>query len=198
MAEIGLIPQATLDAYAEPNCIYAILGYFDFATGVRRLWSGSGTLRNVGGHDWIGVASPDGTRLVTVSEVQLPTPNVASAIRVGLTGVDRDYIEAVFADAATVEGRKAELFIQVFDGDEQPIGDPISFDPDSYMTSVKYRAVKMQQREVSVTIEGTWSAKNFAPGAQLTDADQRRREPGDRICQFAGWTVQEIWGPTDA
>lgn len=196
MTDTGVFTAEEVALLGGPRVTYTILGRFDFASGTVHLWPGAGTLFGLGGHDWQGVTDPDGNRMVNISEVAMPEPGVASIIRVELTGIDADFIEAAYDDALEVEGRPAELFIQVFDANEDPIGAPKSLDPTSYMTAFSYRAGGIGERSVSISIEGIWSAKDFPPGARLTDIDQQRRNPGDRVCRFVGWTIEEIWGPS--
>lgn len=190
----GVFTDAQIARFSEEGVIYAILARLDFVTGTVRLWEGGMSI-DAGGYTWKGVADPDSNRIVMISEVVLPEPGVASAIRIGLTGINQAAIEAAVEDSAEVEGQPAELFICMFDGDEQPIGNPVSLDPASYMTAFSHSAKGMSERSVSITIEGTWSAKDFPPGAQLTDADQQRRHTGDRVCKFVGWQFEPYWGP---
>lgn len=195
MSDTGIFTDDQVVRFSEEHVCYAILARLDFASGSVYLWEGGGKL-TAGGQDWIGVSDPDGNRLVEIGEIVLPEPNVASAIRLGLTGLDATAIANVVADSAEVEGRPAELFICMFDADERPIGDPVSLDPLSYMTAFSYRVRGMSERSIAITIEGPWSGKNFAPGSQLTDADQQRRHPGDRVCKFVGSIAEVAWGPS--
>ena len=196
MTDTGIVPDAILPMLDAPHVSLALLGYFDFPSGVQHLWTGVGTLRNIDGHDWLGLGDPGGNRVIGVSEISLPEPNAAIAIEISMSGIDQAMVENIYMNPIASEGREAELFIQVFDGDDAPVGNPISIDPQMYMTQAKYRAKGTSMREVAITLEGTFSAKNFPPGAQLTDSDTQRRSPGDLICKYVGWTIEEVWSPS--
>jgi hypothetical protein len=189
----GLIDLATLERFRHPASgnTYMLLGRFEFVTGTRYLHEYAGDLV-AGGQTWVGVSKASGQRLASIGAVEYPMPNVATKVDIVMTGVDADYVRTLRTDEGEVEGRSAELFLLVLDKDDRPVGDPFPIFPDGTMTAPGFKA-RRGLREVSVTIESFWLNKNFPASARWNDANHGRRHPGDRVFQYTGGQVEEIW-----
>ena len=187
----GLIDLATLERFRAPSTSYMLLGRFDFVTGTRYLHEYAGDLV-AGGETWVGVSKASGQRLASIGAVEYPMPNVAAKVDIVLTGVDADYVRTLRTEEGEVEGRPAELFLLVLDGNDKPVGDPFPVFPDGTMTAPGFKA-RRGMREVSVSIESFWLNKNFPATARWNDANHSGRKPGDRLFQYVGAQVEEIW-----
>lgn len=195
MAVVGLVDPALEPYLAAPHVVAVILGEFHFGSGLQRLHTGTGTLLTNDGNEWRGVSDPGVNRVVNFGRFELPEPDTAPLIEIILSGVDIPFLQGVRASITEVEGRKAELFVQVYDPDTfQPVGDaPIKVFAEGRMSAPTIKFEKAGIRAVRLPIEGEWSSKNFAPGSRWTHADQQRLWPGDKIFEFVGTDVEERW-----
>jgi hypothetical protein len=198
MTEIGLVPESLFEVLSAPHVTLTFLLDAQFATGRVRMHPGWGTL-NVGGYEWLGVTDPSGVRAVEIGAVQLAEPNVAAKVDLSLSGVDLDFLRAVRRIATEnhreVEGRRADLYLVVFEPETlNPVTGLLPFFTDARMTAPSWRFDGMNSRQVTLGLEGIFSAKNFAPGGRLTTADQRRRYgTTDKFFQYVGGKLSYRW-----
>ncbi|WP_083656504.1 hypothetical protein [Mongoliimonas terrestris] len=199
MTTIGIIPEEYEALLSAPHVVLTVLAHMQFASGELRLHPGTGTLE-AGGLEWQGVTDPGQTRVVKIGPVQLPEVNVASKVDLTLTGVDTAFLREtrriVTSRHREVEGRRADLYLAVFrPGTDTAVTPPLPLFTNGRMTAPSFRFDGIGNREVTVGIEGVFSAKNFAPGGRYTTADQRRRYPGttDRFFEYVGAKLSYRW-----
>jgi hypothetical protein len=199
MAEIGIFPASYQSRLAADNVTYTILADLQFQSGRMRLHPGTGVL-TVGGFDWIGCGDPGGNRLIEIGSVELPTVGVAAVVELRMSGINVEFLRGVRRVLAEnyreVEGRRADLYFAVFYPETvTPIGNPIPFFTDARMTAPSFKMEGPNSRTVTLSVEGIFSAKNFAPNGRHTEADQRRRYPGaqDRFHQYVGANLSLRW-----
>jgi hypothetical protein len=196
MTALGVFPASVEDALSAPHVDRVMLARFDFGDGAggtvtRRFHAGVGTIR-AGGYDWLGVTDPGGTRVVALSFIELPTPQVLSKVDVTLTGVDSSFLSQVRQDVGLVYGAFAEIYMQLYvSGTAQPIGNPVTLFDNGRCGAPAFSAAAVGRRTLTIPIDGVWSARNFAPGGRINDADQKARYPGDRGAEAVGGVASE-------
>lgn len=163
----------------------AILGDFDFDSGVVRLWSGEGTLA-WGAESYLGVGSLLG--------VEFPEENgdgAANGATFTLSGVDGSWVSLGLTE--NYQGRACTLYYGLLDGAGALVADPVPFFPgvmdrmdidDAGDTCV-----------VRLSVERS-ALDNRAPGGLYDDETQQRLFAGDRGFEFvAGLEEKAIhWG----
>lgn len=189
---MSIFSDADLDRLAAPHVARAWFIEMDLPSGTARLHNGTGRV-TLGGHEWRGVTDPIGGQLVSLSPVEEPRFGQAVAVTVTLSGANREFFQSVHTTAREMEGRRADLYWAAFDGEtgEVLIGLKKLFP--GKMTSPTLQWHGIATRTVSLTIESIWSSQNYAFGGKWTDADQRRRYPGDKGLQYVGVRVSENW-----
>lgn len=190
---VGVFSSEFAPALSSPHVRAAMLAKLTIGGEVWRLHAGAGILV-ADGVEWNGVTDPVSPRVVEISQVDCPDPAQAAAVTLTLTGVDASFIRAVVTDETDIEGEPAELRLAVFDvSTNAQIGTSIALFAPATMTSPEVKRSGPGVRSVSVTLESRWSIRKFAPGGRTTDADQKRRFPGDTICENAGAYFYERW-----
>jgi hypothetical protein len=184
--------DADLDKLSRPHVARAWFLEMDLPAGVSRLHNGTGRVV-LDGFEWRGVTDPIGSQLVDIDAVEEPRFGQASAVKVTLSGANRAFFASVHANARDIEGRDALLYWAAFDAETQEviIGPKLLFP--GKLSSPTLRWAGLGLRTVSVTIESIWSSQNYSFGGRWTDADQRRRYPGDKGLQYVGISVAEQW-----
>lgn len=164
----------------------------DLPDGLARLHNGVGRV-SVGGKEWRGVSDPTTAQLVQISAVEEPRFGQAVSVNITLSGANKAFLQSVHTTRKEIEGRRADVFWAAFNGEtgEVLIG-PKKLFP-GRMTSPVIQWQDIGIRTVSLTIESLWSGDNYPFGGRWSDADQRRRYPGDKGLMFVGQEVQEKW-----
>lgn len=195
MSDIGVVPAELAELLARPSVCLIDLAVFVFPDGeggtVTRRWHrGAGTL-TVDGDEYYGVADPTGARVISIGFVELPTVQVAAKLDITVRGADEDFMSVVLTDSHLIAGSSMELYFCAFDTDTyQPIKKFLMFD-NGRCGRPRVRAESSGLRVIDVPVDGVWSAKNFAPGGRMNNADQQRRFPGDRGAEFIGGPSEE-------
>ena len=169
--------------------------YFD--TGTEYYHNGQGRLIPSDGFAYLGVSDAGQTRVVTIGEIQEPRAGVASAVDIELAGVDLEFVRAVYQSGGSWEGRNAELLIQLFEpASQELIGDPLVIF-DGQMSAPRITRPRGDVRKVTLTIESSmWSGKAVAVWGTISDAEQKRRSPGDTVFRYVGQNIITRWpGP---
>lgn len=199
-ADIGLFDAWFISAVSGPSVGLALLARIDLAERVARFHNGAGRLVARTGETFLGLADPGETRLVAIGAVEEPRPGVAAAVEITLTGCDVTFVRTLRADGAAFEGRTATLMIQAFDpSDGALIGEPVAIF-DGQMSVPEIRRPSREQIDLRVTIESAfWSGRAVATWGMVSDADQKRRYPGegDSIGRQVGASYSTRWpGPS--
>lgn len=189
---IGYFPADLADHLGAPTTSLVYLAEFQFSDFTRRFWRGVGTLE-AGGHTWQGFQDARQVSCVHISEIEHPSINIAIKTEITLSSVNRQFLADVRSDSGLIDGAKASVYaLAINPGTYQPIGDPIEvFFGYCGAPTIKAKAGNPGIRSVSFSIDCIWSAKNFAPGGRLNDADQRTRYPDDRGLELVGSPAYE-------
>lgn len=189
----ALISTTDAEKLTRPHIARAWFVELDMPDGLLRLHNGVGRV-TVAGQEWRGVSDPLGGRLVQIGQVEQPSPGKAASISLTLTGATSTFMKSVWTSRRAIEGRSAVVHFAVFDQETQElIMGPIALFPHGTMTSPVLQRSGLAVRSVSLTVESMWAALNYAPGGRWTDADQRRRYPGDLGLEFCGHKFREQW-----
>lgn len=186
--------DAEAEWLARPHVARMWFAALDLPSGLSRLHNGVGR-KTIGGFEWIGVTDPFSGRLVDIGPVEEPAFGQAAAVQIALSGVNKDFIQTVHADARAIEGRAADIYFALFDGETQeewPYGLKKLF-PRGRMSAPAIQWSGLGRRTVTLTIENLFQTQNFPPGGRWNGADQRRRYPGDKGLDFIGVEIAEQW-----
>lgn len=179
---MSFFTQDQVAALSATTVRVALLSEFDFATQTMRLWNGEYTITS-GGHEWEpmhGMGSIDG---LSVSADQS-----ADNVTFTLSGVDASILASALEETPDVNQRSVRVFLQLFDGDWQPIGAPIGiwwgFLQPPKVTRTAMQDDKGGTQTVSVSAENAFFNRSRPPSGRYTDRDQQKRAPGDKFLQF--------------
>lgn len=176
----------------RPHIARAWFAELGLPSGTWRLHNGVGR-KVVGGHEWRGVSDPAGQQLVSMSAIEDPRFGQAAKVDIVLSGVNVDFLRSVKDNARETEGAVADLYWCAFDQETQEVwSSGLKKMFPGYLSSPKRQSTGLGIRTVSFAVETMWHSQNFPFGGKWTDADQRRRYPGDKGLQFVGVKVQEI------
>lgn len=183
--------EQEFERLGAPHIARSWFAELDLPSGVSRLHNGIGNL-TMGGHEWIGVTDPVRGQLVAIQDVEDPRFGQATSLSITLGGANKEFLKSVHATAAQIEGRRADIYFGVFDGEtgEAVIGLKKLFPGFMSAPSIHWQGIG--SRTVELTIESMWSSQNFPFGGKWNGADQRRRFPGDKGLDFVGVKVKEI------
>ena len=162
-----------------------ILAELQFVSNTVRVWNGNTDLVT-GGHTWrpmFGMASIDGLGVSggTVSESVTLTLN-------GLPNQDPDLLGLALEETPEADQQMCIVYLQLFDGDWQPVGNPIGVFW-GFMQPPKVSRTPMQGTDgaiqsVTMAVENAFFNRSRPPNGRYTDRDQQRRSPGDKMMQF--------------
>lgn len=194
MADIGIYPSGFKEIIESPSIALVLFAKFEFDRGnmTRRFNKGVGT-RVINGEKWQGFESPEQLQLISIGDIMHPKVNVATATEITLCGVTREFLKQVKLDTRMIYGSKVTFYTQAYDTDTyQPKGNFVQIS-----TGICGRPKMMRDasglRQLTIVVEGEEYNKNFSPGGLLSDADQKARYPGDRMCELMGGTSLERW-----
>lgn len=191
-ARLGVFSDVAATALARPSVVCTILARLHLYDGIARLHPGVGDLQ-VDGETFQGVSDPGKMRLVQLEAIEEPRAGIASAVRITMTGCDLAFLRAVRGDYLKIEGRQADLLFGLWDQATDKLIAAVPFFPGGRMTAPGMRFASPGVRDFFFTVEGMWSARNFATAGTMTPADQRRRFPGDTALDLVGGTVTVRW-----
>lgn len=181
-----------LDALDAPHLAFVWLAAFDLpGLGWQYFHNGIGDFEH-DGLTWAGVSRPNGGQVVTISSIEEPRFGAAPVVTIVLSGADRAFLRSVWTSRRSLEGRRADVLMAVIDQEtERVILPPRTVFRRGRMSAVAFEMEGLSLRTITLSVEGLWSSKNFAPGGMWNPADQQRRYPGDRGLEMMGVTVQE-------
>lgn len=192
-ARIGLIADRHADILSAPAVTAAYAVRLTLADRTLRYLAGYGEI-TIDGETFLGVTDPDGGRAVRIGAIDDPRPGTAATVEIGLSNIDDTFARSVRRDAAAMEGRPADLLLLVWDPNRgTPTGMAIPLLRWGRMTAPTIDYPQPGVQEVTLTIEGQFSGRNFAVGGIYSDADQQRRFPGDDIFALLGLSTNVRW-----
>lgn len=149
----------------------------EFGDGDMRAWPGVGDLVT-GGETWTGT---NGT--VEIPGLQLELGFIASKLDITLSGVNPAFQTRAENNKTLVQSRTITIFLQGLSQDDwQPLGDPVAVWT-GLMDIMKYSGT-VDRASITLSCETPFVTRNKPRGAYYTDADQKRRYPGDEGCEF--------------
>ncbi|SCX88257.1 hypothetical protein [Paracoccus tibetensis] len=160
------------------NIACTILCQMDFATNPQRWWLGYGPL-TAGGVLYKGTGD-----VIQISALELTYGMSAGMVRFSIPNASAEMVARCDNQEAEVNNRPCRIFYQLFssveEGDQHRgrlIGTPISM----FVGRMRDMRSTSQNgaREIELEAYGRLSRQGKPPFGRWTDADQRRRYPGD-------------------
>lgn len=178
--------SAELESGVEsPEFLFVVFVYLDFPSGVVRAHNSVGTY-HWGGEDWLGVGA-----FGSISPIEENTDLVDSPIKVGLSGVDDDIVDAVSTE--NIKGRDAKIYVGAVDHDGVLQGTP-----HEWLTGfMEYgEMVDDEEMTVSISINTLASRLGRRNNLRYTLEDHQLHYPGDLFLEYLPWMVEAkvTWG----
>lgn len=158
----------------------ALLAELFCKSSTERIWPGNYTLQ-AAGYEWRGMST-----FLSIDGLSIRVDLAAEALTFKLSGVDSRLVTIAKNSAEEVKGNACNVYIQFFDESwGQQLDKPVLL-KSAIMDVMSYRAVGPDKREITLTAESIFVARNYSPYAYYTDRDQNARFPGDRGCEQIG------------
>lgn len=191
---MGLFPETIAHALAGGRVDVAWLVRFDFTSETLRLWTGNGLLTTADDEQWKGIGQLGG-----LSGIEQAVNGEAPQATFTLSGIDADIMRLARDEfEAQVKGRPVYVLIQFFGVDDEddpdnqrPLDSPYALWSARCLTPT-FVIEETGERSVSLSAESLFSLRSRPNYAMYTDADQRRRFPGDRGFEFVGSLVNKV------
>lgn len=177
-----IVDEAVIALLEEHKLLVAHLVKFDFVSEATYLWNGHHDLIT-GGHTWKGLRKLGG-----IDGLEDTADLTATQLRFTLSGVDGAVLAiAIAEDRTQYVGRLVTVWLQFFDSEWQPVGDPIAR-ACGLMDGMPISRSRDQDggsvRILTLTAENIFSGRGIPPAGNYTDPDQKFRSPGDRGLEF--------------
>lgn len=160
----------------------SLLAEFQFASQTVNLWNGEYPI-TTGGKTWNpmhGCGNIDG--------LGVSADQSADSVTFALSGVDDTILSSALEETPEANQRSVLVYLQLFDGDWQPVGSPIviwwGFLQPPKVTRTAMQADQGGMQTVSISAENAFFNRSRPPAGRYTDRDQQFRSPGDKFCQF--------------
>lgn len=171
--------SATVEAVLAGRTVRrARLVMLDFASGPRRLFEGTGILATPDGFEWYGAGL-----LGSIGDIESARGGQAPSTEFQLSGVDQGLISAGLSSSAESKGRGVSVLCQHYDEAWLPLDGPYETFGGT-MDTLKIKAAGPTTRTVTLSAEGIFTARGFAPFSYFSDRDQKRLHPGDRGAEY--------------
>ena len=166
---------ASLVGKREAPC--AFLVRFHFVSGIKRLWTGFGSLVTLDGQQWSGLGE-----IGTIDGLSTAFNGTAPAGSLTVSGVDTDLIAVAVGETDDFVGRPVAIFLQAFN-DRALSGNPCAIAV-RLMTALEVTR-SATSRSLSISHETPYTGRNRPAGGFYSDRDQQKRHPGDTFCERA-------------
>lgn len=181
-----IVDQDIVDLLSQRALRCAYLVQFDFLTTPQYLWNGHYTLEGIGGHDWSGLRNLGG-----IEGLEEAADMTAQQMKFTLSGVDAATLAlAVGEDRDEYVGRLVTVWLQFFDANWQPKGNPIARSA-GIMDGIEITRSRdgdqdkqNSVRVLTLTAETIWYGRGIPPAGNYTSRDQKIRSEGDRGLDF--------------
>lgn len=157
----------------------ALLCEFFFVSSTERTWPGHYEL-TADGKTWRGLGV-----MLTVDGLRTRADLAAEVLTFKMSGVDAALVTIAKNSATEVPNQPCNVYLQFFDEAWAPLDDPILL-KSAEMDVMSYVTTGPSKRDISLTAESIFVARNFAPYAYYTDRDQNKRVTGDRGLELVG------------
>lgn len=147
-----------------------------FADADVRVWPGVGQIV-AGGQTWLG---SNGT--IQIKNFSIEHGFIATKLEITLSGIDAAFQARAEASKAQVQNRRISVYLQGFDSDWQPLGEPLPvwtglMDRMAHLGSI-------DSASITLSCETPFATRNRPRAAYYTDADQRERASDDVSLEF--------------
>lgn len=155
-----------------------------FKTAPFRVWSGV-TAQTLDGKQWLAGATPDGTSLISISNLQQARNGTAPPVSLSMFGIPASIMTPLrneFDDEAL--NRDVNIYMQFWNLDsDTPLDSPYSI-WSGVMKSIRTSAPNVETRSITLQCESLFSGRAKASFGMYTPSDQKSRFPGDKGCDF--------------
>jgi hypothetical protein len=169
--------SAAAQAMLSGHVVRAAFGaWFDFTSGPERVWLGEGTYIATDGTVWSGLGG-----FASIDGEDLSWGLSTDSVTLKLSGLDPSFVSETRAQAKEIRGRKCGIYQLLRDSNEQSLDAPYLvqlYFMDNATFSVDGGT---DQLIISMTIEPLFTTKHLPAFALVTDQDQQRKFPGDKI-----------------
>lgn len=174
--------MSVAESFKERAIGVALLGEFDFPTGMEQVWSGLVVLQSVSGRDWrpigdFGVISmPEVTDGFQSNDTVIGLRRAAEDNRLDYAG----FVAAANADRALdVSGRDFTIYTLTFRTDTgQPYGDPV-VELAGQMSHIRTVREGVSGYTIELVCSPYFIGGHLPSAGYMTAEDQRMRFPGD-------------------
>jgi hypothetical protein len=181
-ADPVIVDPAVVDLLDARQLQVAHLVQMDFLSTPVYLWNGHHDL-TVGGHTWSGLRKLGG-----IEGLEESSDLTATQMKFTLSGVDANVLALAIGGAREeYVGRIVTVWLQFFDADWQPVGDPIARSAgimDGINISRSRDSDEQSVRTLTLTAENIFFGRGVPPAGNYTDRDQKFRHSGDRGLEF--------------
>lgn len=174
--------SATVDTMLSGREVHCTFGvWFDFLSGVERVWLGRGTFTDKQGNEWLGMGE-----LASIEGVQMSPMLSTQPVTMTLNGLDTtvlgasSFVDLVRTQATEIRGRRCAVYILFFDANFAPLDNP--FLAELYIMDKASLTVDGESNTMTVTLEAEplFAQKHIPTVSYVTDQDQRAAYPADK------------------
>jgi hypothetical protein len=193
---MSLFPDTIAADLAGKKVQACFLVKFDFTSGPMNLWiGGNGRLKTNDGAEWQGLG-----QLGSISGVEQAVNGDAPEMSFSLSGVDAAILRMTRDEyEAEVKGRMVYVLVQFFgvadpaDPDNQrPLDLPYPIAAGRCLRPEFNLAREGNENTITLKAESLFSLRSRPKYSMYTDADQKRRFPGDRGFEFVAGLVNKV------
>lgn len=171
--------SATVEAALAGRTVRrARLVMLDFASGPRLLFEGAGQLRTSDGRIWSGAGI-----LGSIGDIESARGGQAPMTEFVMSGVDSGLVSEGLQSSQESKGRGVSVFCQHYDESWHPL-DGLYETFGGIMDTLRISATGPATRTVTLSAEGIFTARGFAPFSYFSDRDQKRLHSSDRGAEY--------------
>jgi hypothetical protein len=158
------------------NVHVAIGVRFEFASETIQCWMGRGTFTANDNTEWLGLGE-----LASIDGVQTSAIVSIEPVTITLSGLDPVLMELTRQQATEIRGKRCGVYILCFDDNWKPLDDPYLVE--LYLMDKATFSVDGESRTMSITVtaEPLFYTKHVPLTSYMTDQDQQRKYPGDKV-----------------
>lgn len=167
----------TVQEMVSGRNVHVALGIkFDFASETIRCWTGRGTFTAADNTEWLGLGE-----LASIDGVQASAIVSVEPVTITLSGLDATLMELTRQQATEIRGQRCGVYILCFDENWKPLDDPYLVE--LYLMDKATFSVDGDSRTMSITVtaEPLFYTKHVPLTSYMTDQDQQRKYPGDKV-----------------
>jgi len=183
---MSIFSDADPDDYEGIHIRRVWLADVHLPTGRRRLHTGGGPLL-IDGVEWEGVNDPFGAQLVGLGQVEEPEFGQAPAVDVVISGVNREFLKAIWDMRYEIEGAQCDLYFITFDVETGEPREAMETLFPGKLTGLALQLIGTSVRAISMKVVSPFEGLNFPETRFMwSPAGQRDRYAGDAGMDFIG------------